>query len=76
MNSAERFVSNTKEPEDTCLRVSTAVMKHHEPKASWAENGFFLFLHLSGHSSSWQELRAQLKAGTWRQELKQRPECC
>jgi hypothetical protein len=45
------------------VRVSIAEMKHHDQKASWGEKSFYLActsttLH---------------RAGTWRQELMQRP---
>jgi hypothetical protein len=56
-----------------CLRVSTAVTKHHDQEASWGGKGLSgLYFHNYVHHQrkSGQELH---RAGTWRQELMQRP---
>jgi hypothetical protein len=58
-----------------CLRVSLAAMKHHKEKASWGGKGLFylaytstvLFIIKRNHD------RNSNRAGTWRQELIQRP---
>ena len=62
-------------PSVTCvfLRVSTVVMKTPSPKVIWGERGLF-HLHFQAQSTS-EEVRTgtQNRAGTWRQELVQRP---
>ena len=50
--------------------LSVAVIIH-QPKATWGGNGLF-DLHITVHHQG--QLRQGLSAGTWRQELKQKPE--
>jgi hypothetical protein len=47
------------------------MIKHHDQK-QLVRKGFIL-LTLLYHSLSSREVRAEIKAGTWRQELVQRP---
>jgi hypothetical protein len=52
------------------VRVSIAVRKHHDQKASWGENGLFgLRLQIIDGNQD----RVSRRAETWRQELMQRP---
>ena len=51
------------------LRVSLAAMKHHDLKATWGGEGRFgLHFHITVSQD-----RHPNRAGTWRQELMQRP---
>lgn len=52
-----------------------AAMEHHSQKQLRKEEFIYFSLLLSDHTSLWRERkpRWELKAGTWTQELKQRP---
>ena len=55
------------------VRVSIAVMKHHDQKASWRGKGLFgLHFHIAVHIEGSQD-RNTNRTGTWKQELMQRP---
>ena len=48
--------------EGSCLRISIAVTKHHDQKASWGGKGLFVLLFHS-HSSSLKEVRTATQTG-------------
>jgi hypothetical protein len=51
------------------VRVTIAAVKHHDQEASWGGKGLFS-LHFKIIVYHWSGTH---RAGTWRQELKQRP---
>ena len=60
---------------NTCclVRVSSAVMKHHNQKALWEGNGLF-GLHFQITVHHWRKSGQELRQGwNWRQELMQSP---
>ena len=67
--SSTRFREGLEYTVYVLVKDSIAVMKHHDHKASWGGKGL-----LGSHcQSSSLEVRSSSRAGTWRQELMQRP---
>jgi hypothetical protein len=57
----------------TCLRVTIAVMKHHDKSKLGRKGLFGLHFQITVYHGRNIEDRDSSRAGIWRQELKQRP---
>ena len=55
------------------FRVSIAVTKYHDQKAHWGGKGLFSYISRSLSIGGESQDRNSSRAGTWRQELMQRP---